>query len=583
MARYLNNPVRVLFPLLLALVLIVAVACGSAEQPADAPADVAKDAPAAPVAESTKAPEPEVMAPSEGKYGQHVNMWAYADTRDWDPIGSASLSSVISYSQLYNQLVQYDTANLTEVVCDLCAGWEVSNGGQTFTFKIRDGIKWQDGADLTAEDVVYGLQRFMNPEISIGRSGLFRNYTLTKEEGGVKLIDPLTVEINLQFPSAAFLKFLAIDYVKILPKHLDDVDLNQAENLIASKSGSGPFILQEYQRGNFYKVTKNPNYFKEGRPYFDSIDHFIIADRSRAIASAKANQVDMRNSANSYDKEVVDLPKNTNGEWIVHALPPTFNVGLMINVKKEPFSDSRVRRAIYLALDRQQINELVMDGTGGATTIFAPGMAYSAEEAATWPGLRPKDTPGGQEDLAEAKRLMAEAGFPDGFETTYDARQISFYVPLCQVIKEQLKAALGIDGNIRTWESAAGYQHYNLARPADAEGDWELACQGEGTTVLDFDGIYGGVYQKGATRNYTDWTHPLIDDLFERQKVEQDSDKRIALNREASDFLRSFEDNHFITAGWGGFFWPHHRDVRGLGIGETVQYNFKHEDLWLDR
>lgn len=78
----------------------------------------------------------------------------------------------------------------------------------------------------------------------------------------------------------------------------------------------------------------------------------------------------------------------------------------MINVKKKPYSDSRVRRAIYLALDRQPINELVMDGTGGATTIFAPGMAHSAEEAASWPGLRPKDTPGGQEDLAEAKRLM---------------------------------------------------------------------------------------------------------------------------------------------------------------------------------
>ncbi len=70
---------------------------------------------------------------------------------------------------------------------------------------------------------------------------------------------------------------------------------------------------------------------------------------------------------------------------------------------KEPFSDPRVRKAIYLALDRQQINTLVMDGTGGATTIFAPGMAHSAEEAATWPGLRPKDTPGGQEDPVEGK------------------------------------------------------------------------------------------------------------------------------------------------------------------------------------
>ena len=70
---------------------------------------------------------------------------------------------------------------------------------------------------------------------------------------------------------------MAIDYVKILPKHLDAIDLNQAENIIEHKSGSGPFILNEYQRGNFYKVSKNPNYFKEGRPFFDSIDHFITA------------------------------------------------------------------------------------------------------------------------------------------------------------------------------------------------------------------------------------------------------------------------------------------------------------------
>ena len=80
-------------------------------------------------------------------------MSAYADTRDWDPKGSASLSSVISYSQLYNQIVQYDTVDTEVVVCDLCESWEVTNGGQTFTFKLRQGIKWQDGQDLDADDV----------------------------------------------------------------------------------------------------------------------------------------------------------------------------------------------------------------------------------------------------------------------------------------------------------------------------------------------------------------------------------------------------------------------------------------------
>ena len=119
--------VRTSLPLMISLVLIFAVASGTAEQPAEAPqapAAAAGQAPAAsggqaaaPVAQPTQAAASgESMAAAEGIYGQHVKMWAYADTRVWDPLGSASLSSVISYSQLYNQLVQYDTQSTSEVI-----------------------------------------------------------------------------------------------------------------------------------------------------------------------------------------------------------------------------------------------------------------------------------------------------------------------------------------------------------------------------------------------------------------------------------------------------------------------------------
>ena len=447
MVRSLFNQVRVLLPFLLAVVMIVAVACGSAEQPTQAPVVAATEAPAM---EATKAPEPAPVidatirptntpvptatpsavatpVPSQQeKFGNHVNMRAYADTKDWDPLGSSSLSSVISYSQLYNQVVQFDTVDTDKIVCDLCSSWEVTNGGNTFTFKLHDNIKWQDGKDLTAEDVVYSLARYYNPEVSPGRSGLSRNYVLPVSEGGLKAIDRDTVEFNLQFPSGSFIKFLAVDYVKILPKHLleQGIDLNQAENIIKHKSGSGPFVLDEYQRGNFHKVTKNPDYFKEGRPFFGSIDHFIITGAARFISALKAKQVEMGNAGTSQlsPKQNAELEKDMKGEVVAHFLSPGFNVGLMLNVKKKPFDDHRVRRAIYLAVDRQQLNDIVLDGTGGVTSIFMPGMAYTEEEAIKWPGVRPKDTPGGQEDLAEA-------GFADGFETTYDVRKVSTGIP----------------------------------------------------------------------------------------------------------------------------------------------------------
>ena len=267
-------------------------------------------------------------------------------------------------------------------------------------------------------------------------------------QGGLRALGPDTVEFNLRFPSGAFIKFLALDYAKILPKHIleQGIDLNQAENVIRFNSGSGPFMLDEYQRGNFYKVSRNPNYFKEGRPFFDSIDHFIITDASRFISALKAGQVDMSNAggASLTPKQNIQLIADTRSEVVAHFMAPAFNVGLMINPKKAPFTDPRIRKAIYLAIDRQQIDDIVLDNTSGEPSIFPPGLAYAESEAVTWPGLRPKNTRGGQLDIAEAKRLMAEAGFPNGFRTTYDARRASFYVPVCQVVKVQLQTTLGI-------------------------------------------------------------------------------------------------------------------------------------------
>ncbi|MFQ6029868.1 MAG: hypothetical protein ACE5Q6_20525, partial [Dehalococcoidia bacterium] len=117
----------------------------------------------------------------------------------------------------------------------------------------------------------------------------------------------------------------------------------------------------------------------------------------------------------------------------------------------------------------------------------------------------------------------------------------------------------------------------------DAVGEWDLACQGEGMVVMDADAVFGGVYRKGGTRNYTDWSHPIVEELFEKQKVEQDVEKRKQLLRQTADFLREFDDNHWVTLVWGKFFWQVHRDIKGFHAPQTVQYGFKHEDLWLDR
>ncbi len=622
--RLLN--LRVMISLALIVALALAAACGeeeptatptraptatSAPMPTDAPA--ATDTPAAPAdtpvsgSRPTNTPFPtptSVMAQppvGDARAGGEIRMSAYADAEVWEPVGSGSLSSVQAYSQLYNQIVQFDTMDTTQVVCDLCVDWDVSNDGKTFTFNLVDNAMWHNGDSLTAADVEFSMARYMNPEVSIGRSGLFRNYTLPAEEGGVKMIDDTTVEFNLSFPSGAFINFLALDYAKVLPKRVLEMpeveDLKQAETVMEHGAMSGPFILEEYSRGNVYRVVRNENYFKDNRPYFDQIDHFIIVDTGTLISQFKAGQLEMMNSGFSnlspteYLEVDADTEGSSSGHVVAHELPGTRNWGLMINRKQEPFTDPRVRKAIYLALDYQQLNEFVEDGTADVPCPMM-GMGHSLDECAQWPGIRPKDTPGGEADLAYARQLMAEAGYAGGFETTYDVRQVGSYPDTCSVVKQQLEENLGIRGEITVHESAAGYALYQTARPDDQIGDWQLSCQGEGMTVLDADALLGGVYLRGATRNYTNWEPEMIRNLFEQQKVEQDIEMRREILMDIEHFLvptnpdnieEGYSDNHWVTLFWGKFFWLVHEDVQGFNPPQTVQYGFKHEDLWLDR
>ncbi len=625
--------------------LTVGVACGGADEPAatEPPQQPAQqgqpttattpgdaDATNTPIPEAggatirptnTVAPTstPRVVAtpaPSGGPvYGGTLRMSAYADTKDWDPLGSSSLSSVISYSQLYNQIVQYDTVDTNAITGDLAASWDVSDDGLTYTFHLRDDMQWTDGKEITSADIISTHSRYANPCNSTGRSGLWRNYTVKMEvvdkDGGdcmptnqddvLRAIDDKTVEFNLQFASGAFIKFLAIDYAKVLPGHLLDADpncairdaanpcsLNLGENILVEQGGvtSGPFVLDEYQVGDFYYVDKNENYFKDDRPYVDRIQHTIFTGQAKdtLIANFEAGRLHMANGGftNLSPTQYFDLEKSTNGEYVAHPIAAGTNWGLMLNVKKPQFESHLVRQAINLAVDRQEIDERVFDNSGGS---FCPlmGLAHSNDECNTWPGIRPKDSDGGQEDLARAKDLMAEAGVADGLEVQYTVRQVGNYPDQCQVVKQQLQDALGITGDIETLPSAAGYAKYGTSRAADSAGDWEISCQGEGMVVFDPDAVYGGVYLKGGTRNYTDWSNDMVVDWFERQKVELDPDARREINKEAELWLHSFEDNHWVTLQLGQLFWLVNQDVKGFNAPSTVQYQFKHEDLWLDR
>lgn len=560
----------------------------------------------APTAAPQPTPTPSRPPVSGGdpKYGGTLRMSAYYDPGGWSPLHSPGLASVAAYSQLYNQLVQYDAPDVNAITGDLAESWEVSSDGRSVTFRLRDGMQWNDGTAITAEDVTATFINYANP-CKTSESWMWRNYAVKLEvvdqDGGdctptnamsvLRAFGPLTVQFYLQSRWDTFLKFLAIDNMKVLPAHLlrAGVNLDDASALTEYNSGSGPYVLEEYRARNFYKVNRNRNYFKDGRPYVDRIEHYIFTgeERARLIATFAAGNLDMTNSGLSSlsPRQYYALEEDSNGAYLTHPVAAGANWGLMINVKEgfQPWDDVRIRLAVNLAIDRQEIDERVFGNSGGS---YCPllGLAHANEECNSWPGIRPKDSAGGREDLSEARRLMAESGYPDGIhQIRYTAPGHRSHLNLCWAVGQQLEDTLGIIGYIAMLPGAAGYDKYGTSRAEGSARDWDISCQSAGLVIFDADAVYSSVYLKGGARNYTNWSNAQIDDWFAAQQAEPDLGKRREINKEAELWLNDFSDNHWVTLQLGRFFWLVHRDVKGFNAPSTIYHRLKHEDLWLDR
>jgi len=212
------------------------------------------------------------------KAGGVMPMAAFADPDIWDPHKGGGQAGIQASSQLYNQLVGWDPANPGKIIGDLAESWAISDDGSSYTFKLHPNAKWSDGRPVTAEDVTFSLARIA--DVGSPRASMWRTYIESWEA-----LNPLTVRIKLKSPSAAFLPFLAVDFVKILPKHVvaAGVDVSKPENIV----GSGPFKFVDWKKGDSYEVTRNSMYFKTGRPYLDGIRHYVIRDKGTLIAAYK--------------------------------------------------------------------------------------------------------------------------------------------------------------------------------------------------------------------------------------------------------------------------------------------------------
>ncbi|MFZ4530561.1 MAG: ABC transporter substrate-binding protein [Alsobacter sp.] len=295
---------------------------------------------------------------------------------------------------LFNGLSRIDP-DMT-VKPDLAESWSASDDLKTWTFKLRSGVKFHHGRTLDSEDVVSSIKRLLDPA-----TGSRARTNLGMVES-VEATDPLTVVFKLNIPYAGFADIFADRQMRIVPR-------DKVADLSKTPIGTGPFMFKSWSPGDRMELTKNLDYFEKGLPKLDGVTLRIIPESAARMTALDSGSVDI---VWSMPYEAVDKLKTSPNARIDSVATPTWD-GVILNNARAPFNDVRVRKALALTIDKAAIVELALFGQGDPTySPIPPSHPYFNKSL----GFAPPN-------VAAAKKLLAEAGLPDGFEVTMQVPQ----------------------------------------------------------------------------------------------------------------------------------------------------------------
>lgn len=452
---------------------------------------------------ATPAPTAEAAPTRPGKYGGVLEYWNRTDPPGFDPHRWTSHTPFFAHP-VFNTLVRYDATKkgfLAEnIIGDLAERWEVSADGKTYTFFLHKNVTWHDGQPFTAADVAYSFEKMLDPQRSV-IAGRFPGF------GELEIVDDHTVRIHMQARQASFIPILAQGYAVMQPKHKADTDGKSVDFL---KVGTGPYMFKEAVSGVSYTYVKNPEYFKPGLPYLDGLNIYIIRDRPAQRAAFVAHRVHMTSPSLGMPTQSIYEQHQRGAPDAKYSIQDFQFVRLLwFNLKGDkPWNDVRVRRAINLVLDREQ---LVIAGVGDLTWgriggVFPPGNPYAlpAEELAA---IQWWDRPYA-ERVAEAKRLMQEAGYAEGFKVRLVARTLPLYKRILSQAADLMRQ-INIAVTLELPETARAMEQRE-------RGDFDMYFEVMYANIGDPDEIRG-YYITGGSENWTGYSNPELDELFTKQ------------------------------------------------------------------
>ena len=510
----------------------------------------------------------------------------------WDVHYGGSMNTVLIPSgPRFNQLLEYNPVNPGEIIGDLAVSWESYEDGGEFgyIFHLHPDANFSDGQPVTADDVAFSIDRITLGQVEEGvlraRTGFLNNFV---KHGTAEAIDDKTVKIPLRFPAAGFLPNLASDYMKIYPKHVAEnltqeqanQGFTQVEAIAAinagqpvSLIGSGPWMLREWEKDQGYSYDRNPDYFKEGRPFFDGLRIFLIRDTSRRLSALQAGQVYgtyQPVTGSNRPEDMARLEEDTGGRVRAFILEASGIQAFFLNLDKPPFDDPRVRRAFYLGLDRDLGVEKSILGYGQPGTFFAPGVVEDLE------ALRANNPAFGDREaaLAEARQLLTAAGYADGFEVKVNVVNSNPSLSSAEVVAPQMREDLNIDITIEPTDLATMYVGMR-------DGVANFDAVGTGIILRDPGDIINQFYLQDVLRNPHNWQNDRVDELIDLQNREVDPTVRQGQLEELADILHRGE-SHWLPYFWYSSGGALDYRIRNFYYPATVQLIKKWDHVWFD-
>ncbi|TCP60669.1 peptide/nickel transport system substrate-binding protein/oligopeptide transport system substrate-binding protein [Rhodovulum bhavnagarense] len=382
---------------------------------------------------------------TEAKQGGSMIVTYKDDVSTLDPAIGYDWQNWSMIKSLFDGLMDYEPGT-TVLKKDLAEDYTISEDGTVFTFKLREGVKFHNGREMTAEDVKYSLDRVTNPETQSPGAGFFGSIegydamAAGEADGlsGVTVIDPYTVEIKLSRPDATFLHVMAINFSSIVPKEVvEEFGPDFGKNPV----GTGAFYLADWTLGQSLTFARNTEYWNEGLPKLDQITFEIGLEPIVALLRLQQGQADIPGDGIPPAKFLEVTQDPAFKDFVIEG--GQLHTGyITMNVNMAPFDNVKVRQAVNMAINKDRAVRIINGRAVPANQPLPP----------TMPGYAP-DYEGYPYDPEAAKALLAEAGFPDGFETELYVYNTDPNPRLAQSFQQDL-AAIGIKAEIRSLAQA---------------------------------------------------------------------------------------------------------------------------------